>query len=535
MVPVRALVYSRVSTDAQERDGTSLDTQQRACVEYAESQGMLVVERIRDTASGYSLDLPGMEQIRQLLRQGVVDVVVCYAVDRLSRNQNHIGVLFDAAEQADVRLEFVTEKFEDTAIGRFILAARAFIGEVEREKIAERTMRGKAKRARSGRLPQGTGKGIYGYRYSHETGKREMDNTQATIVQRIFERFCDGEGCSKIASALNRDDVAAFAGGRWHPLTIRRMLLNETYTGRTTYRRTRAELTRNGPGSKRQRRVEPRPESEWIDVPGATPPIVSRALFAKAQTILHDPSRRLLGRPTRRYHLRGHLRCLICGTPMVGQTLAKGRYSYYRCRHSYAGNFEVTCKSKYVSVEPLERAVLVQIAQLLSDPQRIIEEARQLNERGFDTAQSEGVEQELNQTAEQQRRLVDLYVKNLVPENVLRTKGEELNQQRTRLEAKYRALEESRPNTIDLEALRLRLPEIAARLHRWVMEVAEDDMELVLAALQVQVFASREEIQIEGSVPVIVPQEEDLVTIVQTSACSPVGTYSGQARIALEV
>jgi hypothetical protein len=203
---------------------------------------------------------------------------------------------------------------------------------------------------------------------------------------------------------------------------------------------------------------------------------------------------------------------------MVGQTLAKGRYSYYRCRHSYAGNFEVTCKSKYVSVEPLERAVLVQIAQLLSEPQRIIEEARQLNERGFDTAQSEAVEQELNQTAEQQRRLVDLYVKNLVPENVLRTKGEELNQQRVRLEAKYRAIEESRQDTIDLEAVRLRLPEIAARLHRWVMEISEDDMELVLAALQVQVFASREEIQIEGSVPVIVPQEEDLVTIVQTSA-----------------
>ena len=54
-----------------------------ACVEYAESQGMLVVERIRDTASGFTLDRPGMEQIRQLLRQGVVDMVVCYAVDRL--------------------------------------------------------------------------------------------------------------------------------------------------------------------------------------------------------------------------------------------------------------------------------------------------------------------------------------------------------------------------------------------------------------------------------------------------------------------
>ena len=85
-----------------------------------------------------------------------------YAVDRLSRNQNHIGVLFDEVERAGARLEIITEKFEDTAMGRFILAARAFLAEVEREKISERTMRGKAERARSGKIPQGTGKGCYG-------------------------------------------------------------------------------------------------------------------------------------------------------------------------------------------------------------------------------------------------------------------------------------------------------------------------------------------------------------------------------------
>ena len=99
MVPVKALVYSRVSTDAQERDGTSLDTQERACVEYAQTNGWSAVEIIRDTASGYTLDRPGIEHVRQLLRQGEIDVVVAYAVDRLSRNQNHIGVLFDEVEQ----------------------------------------------------------------------------------------------------------------------------------------------------------------------------------------------------------------------------------------------------------------------------------------------------------------------------------------------------------------------------------------------------------------------------------------------------
>ena len=140
---MRVIVYSRVSTDAQERDGTSLDTQERACLEFARSQGWIVVESVRDAASGFSLDRPGIVQVRQLLRQGVADVVIAYAVDRLSRNQNQIGVMFDEIQQAGARLEFVTERFEDTAVGRFILAARAFIAEVEREKIVERTTRGK--------------------------------------------------------------------------------------------------------------------------------------------------------------------------------------------------------------------------------------------------------------------------------------------------------------------------------------------------------------------------------------------------------
>ena len=105
---LRAIVYSRVSTDAQERDGTSLVTQERASQEFVDADGWTLLESIRDTASGYSLDRPGIERVRQLLRQGAVDVVVAYAVDRLSRNQNHIGVLFDEVEQAGTLLRRLT-------------------------------------------------------------------------------------------------------------------------------------------------------------------------------------------------------------------------------------------------------------------------------------------------------------------------------------------------------------------------------------------------------------------------------------------
>ena len=167
---------------------------------------------IRDSASGFHLDRRGIEEVRAMLRRGEADVLVAYAVDRLSRNQNHIGVLFDEFQRFEVQLEFVTERFEDTAVGRFILAARAFIAEVEREKIAERTMRGKADRARYGKLPQATGAGIYGYRYDSGTGQREVDEVQAAVVQRIFEDFVANGRVHGIAKRLNEQGVPAFAG-----------------------------------------------------------------------------------------------------------------------------------------------------------------------------------------------------------------------------------------------------------------------------------------------------------------------------------
>ena len=287
----------------------SLDTQERASQEYVDANGWTLTESIRDTASGFDLHRFGIEQLRTLLRQASVDVVVAFAVDRLSRNQNHISVLFDEVEQASAQLQFVTEDFEDTAIGRFILSARASVGEVEKEKIAERTMRGKTERARKGKLAQDTGKGFHGYHYIKESGQREIGDDQASIVQRIFEKFYNGDGCSKVAGALNRESIPSFSGGNWHPLTIRRMLKNETYIGRTIFGRTKVAATR-GKDGKKHRRVVTQPESNWIEIPVATPAIISPEVFIDVLEILADPNRRLRGQPTRHYKLRCRLRCL---------------------------------------------------------------------------------------------------------------------------------------------------------------------------------------------------------------------------------
>jgi hypothetical protein len=71
---------------------------------------------------------------------------------------------------------------------------------------------------------------------------------------------------------------------------------------------------------------------------------------------------------------------------------------------------------------------------------------------------------------------------------------------------------------LDLDLLAETLPEAATRIREWVVQASEEDMALILRALDIQVAASREEVRIEGSVPALVSQDADLVTIVQTSA-----------------
>ena len=208
----------------------------------------------------------------------------------------------------------------------------------------------------------------------------------------------------------------------------------------------------------------------------------------------------------------------MCDTPMVGQAHAGGRYRYYRCRRSYAGYFEGKCDSRYVRVEMLERLVLKEVAKVLSRPDRILAEAKRLANQGTDAAAIKVATSELEQVEEQQRRLTRLYVSGAMPEDVLAEESSRLSKRRRQLEAKRISLETQPAPSVDLDKLSERLPEVAARLQRWVLEAGDEDVALILKALDLHIRASSEEVQLEGAIPLIDGDSDtDLVTIVQTS------------------
>ena len=84
-------------------------------------------------------------------------------------------------------------------------------------------------------------------------------------------------------------------------------------------------------------------------------------------------------------------------------------------------------------------------------------------------------------------------------------------------EKKY-SLELESDQTLDMDAAVLKLPKISARIDRWIREAKGENMEMLLNALDINIKASRDKVQISGSVPNMPETGENFVTIVQTSA-----------------
>ena len=181
-----------------------------------------------------------------------------------------------------------------------------YVGEKERQFIAERTMRGKVSTAMNGRMPVGAGSGLYGYEYDPRAKRRIVLDTEAAVVKNIFSWASQGVSLYQIATRLNSQDIQTKNGSQWHPLTVKRMLTNSAYTGVDYYGKT---SSRKKPGGGRT--LKTLPKEDWIRIEGFTPPIVDESVFALVQERLKEPSNRRIKSATA-YLLTGFVVCGEC-------------------------------------------------------------------------------------------------------------------------------------------------------------------------------------------------------------------------------
>ncbi len=503
-----ATIYCRVSTSAQAEEGTSLASQRDACTKWAAEHGYLVKDDFvfLEDWSGADLDRPKLDRVRDLINLGMAQAVICYAIDRLARDPIHVGIIAEECGKRGAELLFVQEPLDSSPEGALIRYVKGYAAQIERERIKERTLRGKRSRARMGFMVQGTGKGTYGYRYIPEHKKRVIDDLEAQVVRRIFEGCIKGESCHAIAVALNLDQICAFGGGLWYPLTIKRILTNPAYKGVTIFGRTR-RVRVNG----KRRLIEERKPEEWIEIPDATPAIVSDTLFEMAQDALRKPKRQITSEP-RNYLLTSHLEC-ECGAPVVGTTLNR-TYRYYRCRSTWPTTARPrTCDAKYIKADIIEEKVWMAIREVLQRPELIIQE--------FNAQQSGQavLEEEIKRTSglikrldDQERRLIRLFGMARVTEDHLVSEVEKVKKTRAGLDEKLALLRTQQTKLHRTKGLSDQVRAFCAYVASQLDQFDFEKKRLALQALQIRVIAGYERAKLFGVIPT------NLATIEQTSA-----------------
>ena len=214
-VPVKArkrrcAVYTRKSTDeGLEKEFNSLDAQREACEAYIASQRsegwVLVPDRYDDGGvSGGTLERPALKRLLADIEVGLVDVVVVYKIDRLSRSLMDFAKLVQVFDQNDVTFVSVTQSFNTTtSMGRLTLNILLSFAQFEREVIGER-VRDKIAASRARGMWMG-GPVPLGYRV--ENRKLLVDEAGAATVRRVFEAFAEIGSATRALPTLRAEGL----------------------------------------------------------------------------------------------------------------------------------------------------------------------------------------------------------------------------------------------------------------------------------------------------------------------------------------
>jgi site-specific DNA recombinase len=532
---MKAAIYSRVSTEDQEKEGTSLESQRQACLAKAVAEGYQVPQELIfvETYSGLSLERPELTKLRAIARDDPMAAVIAYSPDRLCRNGEDILTLAKEFKAHGAKLIFVKEKWDDTLNGKLIAFILGWASEFEAAQIRERTMRGKRARALQGRLPSGTGRRLFGYDYLPGKGIGEgvrYENKEESKWVKEMYRWLVEEGVTinGITRRLRDLGVPTPAGSAfWRRQTIYRILTNPAYVGKTySFTRDYIEPKRRRSANSRRKKtgVVWKPKEEWIEVPNATPAIIDQELFETAQAMLKRNKELSTRNAKRQYLLSGYIFC-HCGARYQGY-LKKWKDNgktnsqrYYRCGKSQSIASPERCLNRQLHAPRTEEAVWREIETTLAKPETVL---KALEIQAKEAKQTEALHDRLSQIdtllenrAKQKERIwrafeltgdEDKFKRDIevLTREVKALESEELELQH-RIES-YRQYE------IDAERIKEACQLFSANLN----DLTYEEKRFALEALQIRVLVDGEKLRLEGIIPI---GEKTIVSSAQNRPC----------------
>ncbi len=313
---MKAVIYCRVSSKEQV-DGTSLESQEIACREYA-ARNRIDVARVF-VERGESAKFADRTQLLELLafcrdKANAVDCLLVWKVDRLARNVgDHFSIKASLLKQ-NVRVVSVTEPIDAKPEGKLLETILAGFAQFDNDVRAARTVQGLRRKLQEGLFPW---MAPLGYR-TVTLGQKKTEPDQPVqptfrILQGAWEDFATGKYLKvEILRKVTAQGLRAKSGKPLSKQSLDNIFADPFYAG----------ILR-----------DPWSGEEFT---GRHLPMVSRAAFAKVQLILGKSAMAVPHRNLRpEFPLRAFARCANCESPLTG-SFSRGRasvYPYYHCFH----------------------------------------------------------------------------------------------------------------------------------------------------------------------------------------------------------
>lgn len=188
------------------------------------------MDEIEDQTSGAYLERPGLDRVRDLVRDGGVSFVLAQDRDRISREPAYFFILKQEFKQLGTEVRALNQRDDDSPEGELSNAVLDQLAKFERAKIAERTRRGRLRKAKEGKVV-GVGKTNFGFVKDGNSYRVNPDEME--IMRQIYQLLADGKSIYEVAAFLKDKGVKAPRGGVWHHASVRPFVMNDVYRPHT--------------------------------------------------------------------------------------------------------------------------------------------------------------------------------------------------------------------------------------------------------------------------------------------------------------
>jgi site-specific DNA recombinase len=369
---VNAVIYARVSSKEQEREGFSIPAQLELLRDFARRQNMVVLEEFVDVESASTSGRTGFGQMLAFLRknQSRCRSILVEKTDRLYRNISDYSKVGDSGVTVHFVKEGNTLSPDSRSSDQFMHGIRVLMARNYSQNLGEETHKGMLQKAKSGLYPSYA---PAGYRNVEGLDQRRVivpDNDAPTVTT-LFEEFATGRYSLKTLAARCRAEGWAIRGRPLHKSTLHQILRKRIYTG----------------------------DFDWdgVTYAGRHEPLVSRETWERVQTLIDKRIETRQHRIRHDFTFTGFVRCGHCGCQLVGE-LKKGRYVYYHCT-GHRGK----CAEPYTREEAMQEQLAASLRELVI-PREIL---TWLNETvsESDLTECASREREIMRLEEQRRRL----------------------------------------------------------------------------------------------------------------------------------